>query len=196
MDAKALKEITSDISLLYVEDDEDLRLQTSKLFGHLFKEVEVAANGKIGLEKIQNKDFDLVITDINMPVMNGIKLCKNIHEYDKNIPIIITSAHDESTHLLELIDIGIDKFILKPLDMQKMIKTLSIVCININNKKLVKKYKLEKEESCGKVKEINAQLEILVQQIYDRVNKLDISTNDTKRINRDLDNLRNKLHIR
>jgi len=145
MDAKALKEITSQLNLLYVEDDENLRKETAKLFGHLFNSVDLATNGKIGLEMFLKKKYDLIVTDINMPVMGGVELCRNIREIDSRMTIIITSAHDESSYLLELIDIGIDKFILKPLDMQKLTSTLFSTCTNIINAQLVLKYKQEIE---------------------------------------------------
>jgi putative two-component system response regulator len=153
MDAKALKEITSQLSLLYVEDDKILRMETAKLFGHLFNKIDIAENGKIGLEMFLAGDYDLIITDINMPEMNGVELCRSIRKENSKITIIITSAHDESFYLLELIDIGIDKFVLKPLDMQKLISTLFTTGTNIINAKLVLKYKQEIEATNVKLRE-------------------------------------------
>ena len=147
MDAKALKEVTSELSLLYIEDDDNLRKETAKLFGHLFKTVETAENGKIGLDKLSRTYFDLVITDINMPIMDGVTLSKKIRENNHKQTIIVTSAHDESNYLLELINIGIDRFILKPLDMNTMTSALLSVCTNIRNEKLIQKYKQEIEAS-------------------------------------------------
>lgn len=154
MNAKDLKDITSELTLLYVEDDEKLRTETAKLFGHLFKSVATAENGKLGLEKLGESEFDLVITDINMPVMDGVTFSKNIRETNQKQPIIITSAHDESGYLLELINIGIDRFILKPLEMSQMIAALFTVCSNISNEKLIVKYKQEIEESNTKLKRV------------------------------------------
>jgi len=158
MDAKALKEITSQLNLLYVEDDENLRQETAKLFGHLFKSVSLAKNGKEGLRMFAQGSYDLIVTDINMPVMNGVDFCRNIRENDSKTTIIITSAHDESSYLLELIDIGIDKFILKPLDMQKLTSTLLTTCTNIVNAQLVLKYKQEIEATNLKLLQEHQQL--------------------------------------
>ena len=194
MDAKALKEITSQLSILYVEDDINLREQTSKLFGHLFKEVKTAENGQIALDILKEQSFDLIITDINMPVMNGIELCKEIHKTDNEISIIITSAHDESNYLLELIDIGINKFILKPLDMHKMIKTLTSTCRNIINKKLVDKYKLEIEAAHFKVKENCSEIEVLLEALYEKISTLDISEEEVQNIDSTMKLLKSKIH--
>ena len=165
MDAKALKEITSELCLLYVEDNAILREETSKLFGHLFKQVHTAENGKIGLELFIQGNYDLIITDVNMPVMNGVELCRKAREINPDIAIIITSAHDESRFLLELIDIGINQFILKPLNMAKFTSTLLDTCRNIINKKLVLKYKQELEENNIKLKQSNDKLEHLIKTL-------------------------------
>jgi len=172
MDAKELKELTSELSLLYVEDDDDLRYETYKLFSHLFKTTEAVENGQVAFEAFENNTYDLIITDLNMPIMDGVTLSKKIKEILPTQSIVITSAHDESSYLLELIDIGIDKFILKPLDMQKMLKTLSEVCTHIQNKKLIKRYKKEIEVSNKKLTQKNDELASLVKILDTKIIQL------------------------
>ncbi len=162
MDIKALKELTSELNLLYVEDDNALRTETEKLFGHLFNKVDSTVNGVLGLEMFRKGDYDLIITDINMPLMNGVDLSRHIREQDEDITIIITSAYDESNYLLELIDIGIDKFILKPLTMHKLITSLFSTCENIINTKLVAQYKQEIEKTNFQLQHNNKELEIIL----------------------------------
>lgn len=174
MEAKVLKDITSELTLLYVEDDDILRKETSKLFSHLFKSIQTAANGKIALEKYQTTPFDLIVTDINMPMMNGVEFSRNIREIRPDQAIIITSAHDESNYLLELIDIGIDKFIVKPLNIQKFLQALSYVCSNITNEKLVKKYKEELEVSNLKLNQNNTQLQMLVKILDNKILQMNL----------------------
>ena len=172
MDAKELKEITFGLSLLYVEDDENLRNETLKLFSHLFKTTVCAENGKEALVQLEKNSYDLIITDINMPIMDGITLSKKVKELHPTQAIIITSAHDESTYLLELIDIGIDKFILKPLDMHQLLLVLSEVCSHIQNEMLVKIYKQEIESSNKKLKLKNEELESLVKILDSKIIQL------------------------
>ena len=180
MDAKSLKEITSELSLLYVEDDTDLREETEKLFGHLFKRVETANNGQVALDKLLNETFDLVISDINMPVMDGISLSKHIRGKFPEQTIIIISAHNESSYLLELIELGIDKFILKPIDMQKLINTLAVVCSNIMNTRLIDKYKQDLEASNLQLKSSNDELETLVKILDTKIKQLNKTDNSHK----------------
>ncbi len=172
MDARSLKEITSRLSLLYVEDDHNLRKETAKLFGHLFDKVVTVENGQMALDIIKVTPFDLIITDINMPVMDGVTLTRHIRELSPDQTVIITSAHDESHFLMELIELGIDKFILKPLDMQKLIAALSHVCSNIMNEKLVEHYKKEIEASNFQLKNSNDELEILVKVLDTKIKQL------------------------
>ncbi|MFC2074120.1 response regulator transcription factor [Campylobacterota bacterium] len=176
MDVKTLKQITSELSLLYVEDDDSLRDETAKLFRHLFQNVETAENGQIALNMLLETDYDLIVTDINMPIMDGVKLCQHIREHRPELPVLITSAHDESNYLLELIDIGIDKFILKPLNMSKLISTLSQVCTHIHNKMLLYKYKQDLEASNIQLKSSNEELESLVKILDKKIEQLDAST--------------------
>jgi len=176
MDAKALKEITSELSLLYVEDDNALREETSKLFSHLFKSTQTAQNGEVALKKFKSTSFDLIVTDINMPIMNGVELSRSIRKINPEQALIITSAHDESSYLIELIDIGIDKFILKPLDMNKFLSTLSYVCSKISNEKLVKRYRKEIEASNIKLNQQNTELETLVKILDNKITQMN-STN-------------------
>ena len=181
MDVKALKEITNELSLLYVEDDDNLREETVKLFQHLFNDVDSAENGQVGLDRILEKDYDLIVTDINMPVMDGVKLCKNIKEHRPQLPILITSAHDESHYLLELIDIGIDKFVLKPLSMGQLTESLFSICTHIANKKLLNKYKQELEQTNSDLKRSNEELNVLVQILDKKIEQLnasEVSNND------------------
>ena len=175
MDVKALKEITNELSLLYVEDDDNLRAETVKLFQHLFNDVDSANNGQVGLDKVLVKDYDIVVTDINMPVMGGVELCKHIKEHRPQLPILITSAHDESHYLLELIDIGIDKFILKPLVMGQLTATLFRICTNISNKKMLAKYKQEIEQTNLNLKSSNEELRVLVQILDKKIEQLNTS---------------------
>ena len=81
-----LFEYTKKLSVLFVEDNEELQAQMENIFKTLFKDVQVASNGQIGIDVYTQKHsnakepFDLVITDINMPIMNGIDMIKEIYE--------------------------------------------------------------------------------------------------------------------
>jgi DNA-binding response OmpR family regulator len=118
---------SKNLSVLYVEDDLNLLKETCEIFNDYFKRVDIATNGKDGLDKYlayykkSIKYYDIVITDINRPNMNGIELAKEIYKFNKQQPIIIISAHDEKEYLLELINLGIEQFLVKPLELDKIL---------------------------------------------------------------------------
>ena len=162
MTPKELKEISQELRLLYVEDDTNLREETRKLFEHLFKEVDTAEDGAIGLEKFKNSTYDIIVTDINMPNMNGVDMVKAIKAIDAQQAIIITSAHDDSQYLLPLIDAGVDKYILKPINMQNLMSVLGSVCSHIQNEKLLNAYRKELEAKNEELLKTVAKLEKMV----------------------------------
>jgi len=116
-------------TVLYVEDEIELQNIVNPLFSSLFKESLSAYNGQEGLDIFtQKKDqIDLIITDINMPKMNGLEMSKCIREIDSSIPIIITTAHNDNDFLHKAIDVGISKFINKPINMESLINNIKIV---------------------------------------------------------------------
>ncbi len=125
---KDLHKYSNDLNVLYVEDDANLRNETEALFKMLFKNVDTAEDGSAGLEKYNNNFYDLVISDVNMPKMNGIEMSKKIREINSEQKIVIISAHDESHILIDLIRTGANGFILKPVHMEDLITTLYPVC--------------------------------------------------------------------
>ncbi len=86
----------------------------------LLGKLTTAQNGQEGLEKFQQDTFDMVITDIQMPVMNGLDMVKEIRKLDRDIPIAVTTAFSDTDFLMRAIECGVDKYIIKPIDMTEM----------------------------------------------------------------------------
>ena len=132
---------TNELNILYVEDDDTIRAVNESLFGELFLRVDIAVDGVDGLRKYINykkerdEYYDLVITDINMPNKDGLELIRDINELNFNQPIIVISAHSDSKNLMSFIQLGVDGFILKPIDESNLINTLYKICENILMKK-------------------------------------------------------------
>ncbi len=125
MERKFFKEaLFKKISLLYVEDEEEVLLTTTKFLKRRFSTVYTAKNGSEGLEIFKNFSPDIVITDIKMPLMDGIKLSEEIKKINPNTPIIIITAHTEVEYLLKAIEIGVDYYLLKPLDLDRLYQVL------------------------------------------------------------------------
>ncbi|WP_458700483.1 response regulator transcription factor [Sulfurospirillum sp. 1307] len=104
----------NDLSILCVEDEDGVRIRLVNTLKYYFKEVFEATNGKEGLEIYYEKEPDIIICDIQMPVMSGIEMVKEIRENDLITPIIFLTAYNSEEYLMELINLNIQHFILKP----------------------------------------------------------------------------------
>jgi len=146
----ALIELGKDLKVLYVEDNKIARESTQNLLNNFFQNVVVAADGVQGLEEFQKDRFDLIIADINMPKMNGIDMIEKIRQTDQEIPILITSAYSDSEYFVETIKLGVEGYLLKPIDLEQFTMMLQKTVEKIYHKKQNLQYKLELEK---KVKE-------------------------------------------
>ncbi len=141
-DVKEFKSCTEGLSVLYVEDNETVRMQTMMLLETLFNGIDCAYDGQEGLEKYTNYHqengcyHDLVITDIRMPVMNGIDMSREIFALNEEQKIIVISAYNEVEYLFELINLGVTYFLSKPIEIHQFTKTLYRTCQSIQEHKL------------------------------------------------------------
>jgi osomolarity two-component system sensor histidine kinase NIK1 len=140
-----LKKELKRMSILYVEDEEMTRMTFERSLKRMFGNIFEAENGRIGLEIFQKEEIDVILTDVNMPEMNGLEMSKAIKEINPRVPIIISSAYNDSSFLMQAIDIGIDHYITKPVDMKKFRARLEEVAINFYNKRISEERKRESE---------------------------------------------------
>ena len=115
---------TLKVSVLYVEDDRQTLEKVSEMLKRRVAPLYVAADGREGLELFKRHTPDMVITDIRMPVMDGLEMATRIKAINNDVPIILTTAHNDEEYLIKSIDIGIDKYIKKPLDCNVLMDTL------------------------------------------------------------------------
>lgn len=132
-----LCEMSKNLNVLFVEDDTILQKKTTSLLKNIYAKVDSADDGEEGLNKYEeffdkhSKYYDLIISDIKMPKLNGLELSKAIFEENKKQKIVIISAHDNSEYLIDFINIGIKKFIKKPFTSTQIIDTLYDICIEL-----------------------------------------------------------------
>jgi len=122
-----LKEIlkySQNLKLLYVEDNLDARESTQIIFEEFFNHITIAINGEDGFEKFKLEPFDLIITDINMPKLNGLEMIGKIRKLDQNIPILVLSAYNESGFFQDSIKLGVEGYLLKPIDIDQFLNVL------------------------------------------------------------------------
>jgi len=158
--------LTSSLRVLYVEDDVVLRENTVALLRDLFGEIHEANNGKeaLTLYKEQTTGYDIIITDLNMPQMNGMDLIKHIQSINPKQPIIVVSAHNETEYFLESIRNNVNGYILKPIDFDQLSETLFKVATLIKERQDKATHQTELEE---KLEEQNLQIEQNSQAVHD-----------------------------
>lgn len=110
------------LKLLFVEDEEDLLQIIEETLEKLSLNFLTAKNGEIALTLLdENPDVDYVVTDINMPVMNGLDMIKSIREKNIDVGIVIMSAHTETEYISQAESLGVQDYLLKPFDFIKFI---------------------------------------------------------------------------
>lgn len=155
--AKKLRQNTKKLDILFVEDDETLRSSMGNIFTELFKSVDLAEDGKIGLQKYKERlqkgqeSYDLVITDISMPHLNGIEMIKAIYKIKPQQSVVVVSAHNESEYLMELLHIGVNNFLIKPVQHNALISTLFKTTQVIINELLI-------QDHYTKIEQLNEEL--------------------------------------
>jgi DNA-binding response OmpR family regulator len=108
------------VSILCVEDEDGIRDIIVKTLKYYFDEVYEASNGEDAYKIYEEKKPKIILSDIQMSKMNGIEFVKKIRAEDLNVMIIMLTAHNENEYLMELINLNIDHFILKPLNLEKL----------------------------------------------------------------------------
>jgi CheY-like chemotaxis protein len=108
------------VTLLYVEDEDIARLSIGGFLRRYMGELLLASNGNEGLQLYQEKRPAVVITDLEMPVMNGMEMIRRIRALDHEIPIIITTAYNDDAHYCPEADLTI----LKPISFMELLQAV------------------------------------------------------------------------
>lgn len=128
-----------DFNILFVEDEDKIRKHVVGALNYLAKEVVAACNGVEALDAMSKFEPDIIITDIEMPIMNGIELIKTIRQKDKDMCIIVLTAYTNNEYLMELIDMHIEHFIVKPINFEKLLDALQKCEESIRMKKNIQR---------------------------------------------------------
>ena len=111
--------------ILVVEDDRFAREQLSLLLSRFANRLTTAADGAEGLETFKYERPDIVVTDINMPRLDGLDMAQAIKAMEPNTPVILVTAYSDTRFFLRSIDIGIDGYIVKPVDADNLLALLA-----------------------------------------------------------------------
>ncbi len=111
--------------LLIIDDERGIRNTLKEILADEGHEVEVAENGKQGLEMAQNKAYDLIFSDIKMPELDGLEVLKALKEGDEAIetPVVMITGHGDVETAVQALKLGAYDFLLKPLDLNRILIT-------------------------------------------------------------------------
>ncbi|WP_321470513.1 HD domain-containing phosphohydrolase [Halarcobacter sp.] len=168
------------LNVLYVEDELEAANKLSKFLDRLFNTVFYSSNGKEALEVFSKKRIDLVISDLNMPIIDGLEMSEKIKEINPNIPIILTTARTETPCLIKAIELNIDSYLLKPIELDTLIDKIYTIADKIEanqSRKLLEQYKDAIDESSivikfdteGKINFVNNQYEKITGYKFEEV---------------------------
>lgn len=162
----------SELNVLYVEDDDETSEELELVLQSWFSNLYVASNGREGLDLFQKYKPDIVISDIQMPKMNGLSMSADIKHINPNQEIIILSAYNDVEYLFRALELGIKHYVTKPISIERLLEKLieikqhmSLEREVIRNRKLLEQYKLIVDETAVVAKiDLQGQINYVNQQ--------------------------------
>jgi CheY-like chemotaxis protein len=125
------------LTVLYVEDEESIRNEVAYFLTRRVGKLLTAANGREGLDLYHSRRPDLVLSDIQMPVMSGLDMAAAIKRLQRETPVILTTAFNDTNYLQNAIALGIDGYVLKPIDLEQLMRvTLRSVAILMQSREI------------------------------------------------------------
>ena len=138
------------VKILVVEDDENLNKSICIFLTQKGFDVQACYNGDEAFDALYKSNFDLVISDIMMPQVDGYNLAKNIRAQNKTIPIIFMTAKDDFRSKQKGFETGIDDYLVKPIDLQELYLRINAILrranINMEKKLVVGNFTMDSEE--------------------------------------------------
>jgi DNA-binding response OmpR family regulator len=119
-----LKDMLKNFTILYVDDEDMVRKNAVEFLGRVSSKVYEAKDGKDAIGMWKKHKADIIITDINMPKLNGIDMASYIRANDKDVQIIVATAHSDTDYLLKAVELQLVKYIIKPITKDKLINAL------------------------------------------------------------------------
>jgi len=150
IDMKLLKSMAQDISILYIENEDNLRDSLGKYLKKIFNHVTITVDGQKGFNFYQKNHYDIVITDIEIPIMNGLEMAKKIKNINSDQEIIIISAYSDSTYFIDAIRLGISDYVIKPINFAQINQVIHKSILNLSNFKEKLDYKINLEKMIEK----------------------------------------------
>ena len=163
-------EFSKTAKVLFVDSDEDNRQDTCSIFKIFFHDIDIANDGLDGLNHFNNNKYDLVITALDMPNMNGLEMIEKIREVSRHITILVLSSQEK--YFIDLIKLDVDGYILKPVEVKQFISILQKVIEKLQDRQLLYEHRINLknkiEEKTKDLQDLNTNLK---QKVIDEVKK-------------------------
>ena len=140
-----MKDMLKNFTVLYVEDEEMVRKNAVEFLRRICKEVLEAKDGKEAIKIWSEKKPDIIITDINMPKLNGLDMAAYVRAQDKDVQIIVATAHSDTDYLLRAVELQLVKYVIKPITKDKLTRALEMSMELIEDKS---KFNLQLSKTC------------------------------------------------
>lgn len=193
---KLLKEHGKSLSVLYVEDEDLIRENILDFLRLIFSTVDEAKDGEEGLEKFKTSKrevgayYDIIISDINMPNMDGIQMCKEIQMLNPEQSIVIMSAYNDTARLLKLINMNVNYFLMKPVPHEDIVNVLYKISKILTDKQLLEHYYKETELLSNELAEKNLQLETTIRYYKEEIIRLEKQSSQSTPVSAELEEVK------
>ncbi|MCK5111302.1 MAG: response regulator [Arcobacteraceae bacterium] len=132
---KQLSKLAVGLTVLYVEDELEARESMCHILKNIFTNVLAACDGEEGISLAKDNKIDIIISDINMPKCNGLDMIEEIRKIYPQVPAILITAFEDHKFLLKSINLGINKYAIKPIKKDKLFEDIEEILYLINNRK-------------------------------------------------------------
>jgi sigma-B regulation protein RsbU (phosphoserine phosphatase) len=148
-----LSDASLPVSVLYVEDEPLTREVFVRILERKVTTLYQAENGEEGLGLFREHKPEIVVSDVRMPALDGIEMSRRIKAMEGGTKIILTTAHSDAAVLLDSIEVGIDKYILKPVDVGVLFTALEQCTETVRLERRIQEQNREKDELIGRLQE-------------------------------------------